>query len=235
MSFCLRCSSATSRASCSFWPRSLAMSPRSVSIWLFSSSRLRLQLADLLGQLRICSAWRARACSLLCSSCWRRSRIAWRASSSSNRPACAGGAHAAHSDAARRARAASARSAAQASRSLQLGAAVLGPGRFVAALRRRPFLAEAHRLDLAVGSAQQRQRLGAPPRRAAGRARGCTRGRRARRCGLRSPSCWSCGWSSARLALRLDHRPEFVLHDVAVEVEVDDARRGCRAGRARRR
>ena len=74
---------------------------------------------------------------------------------------------------------------------LQLGAAVLGPGRFVVALAGRPLLAVAHRLDLAVAWRPAASSTWPPPRRGAGRAPGCTRGRRARRCGPRSPSSWS--------------------------------------------
>ena len=59
----------------------------------FRSSRLRLSWPMLSFITAICSAWRARACSLLCSSCLRSSRMARRASSSSNMPAWAGSAN----------------------------------------------------------------------------------------------------------------------------------------------
>jgi len=56
-----RCwTSARSRASCSFVPRSFAISPRSASIWFDRSSRLRFKVSIC----SPCSPWRAFNCAL---------------------------------------------------------------------------------------------------------------------------------------------------------------------------
>ena len=104
-----------------------------------------------------------------------------------------------------------------------LGAAVLRPGRFVAAGGGRLFLAEAHGFDLRVGHAQQAQRAAHGFGSASGPGPGCIRGRRARRCGLRSTTL-RCGLACRKRACASISDWNSGLTVVAVVVEVHDAR-----------
>ena len=172
-------------ASCSSCRAAWRTSPRMASSWLFRSSRLRRSAAPARQSCLAAAQLGLRACPRASSA--RRAGRGWpcaprrrRTGLGLRRSRCQ---RPAASTAQLRSRAG--RGSRCISSVLQLGAAVLGPGGLVAALHRRPLLAEAHRLELAVAARPAASASAAPPRRASGPGPGCIRGRRARRCGLR--------------------------------------------------
>ena len=200
-----------------------AMSPRICSIWFCRSSRLRRSCA-------FSSVWRCSLCMRIASTRWRRSRMARRASSSSNSAACAPSE--AHSKAAARA----ARSQAETPRIINGRRSRRGG---FAPRRPHPYPAPP---AFPCRSSRLRSGRRCTPSRASARRTASERFWPSARLYSRPPrssvwpsmEMWRCGLRLEEAGMAVDQRLELGLDGVAVEVEIHDARDADRALRVLR-